>query len=103
MTAKIDTNLDLVRRGSPVDWFNMLIIRFVLSLFLFLFFFCLLSGGSRLNCRLFISQQILLGSVRPARAEHTPRVDMDLALPVRVDLFRFEDATPLASIVSRSV
>ena len=32
-TVAIDRNLVLVRRASPVDWFNVLIIRFVLSLF----------------------------------------------------------------------
>ena len=37
--------LVLVRRGSLVDWLNMLIIRFILSLFCF----CFLSGGSRLT------------------------------------------------------
>src|SRR5213080_1897924 len=35
--ARIDRNFVLVRRAGLVDWFNMLIIRFVLSLFVFLF------------------------------------------------------------------
>jgi len=35
--ARIDKNVVLVRRGRLVDSFNMLIIRFVLSLFVFLF------------------------------------------------------------------
>src|SRR2546425_8173047 len=35
--ARIDRNFVFVRRGRPVDWFNMLVIRFVLSLFVFLF------------------------------------------------------------------
>src|SRR5205814_9292435 len=35
--ARIDRNVVLVRRGSLVGWFNMLVIRFVLSLF---FAFC---------------------------------------------------------------
>src|SRR5947208_1421977 len=33
--ARIDKNVVLVRRGRPVDWFNMLVIRFVLSFFVF--------------------------------------------------------------------
>src|SRR6266496_6867470 len=33
--ARIDKNVVLVRRGRLVDWFNMLVIRFVLSLFCF--------------------------------------------------------------------
>src|SRR2546428_8477421 len=47
--ARIDKNVVLVRRGRLVDWFNMLVIRFVLSLFVFVF----LSGGSRLTGSLF--------------------------------------------------
>src|SRR5438093_12944148 len=35
--ARIDRNVVLVRRGGLVDWFNMLVIPFVLSLFVFLF------------------------------------------------------------------
>src|SRR6185503_12883885 len=33
--VRIDRNFVFVRRGRSVDWFNMLVIRFVLSLFLF--------------------------------------------------------------------
>src|SRR5437899_12296967 len=47
--ARIDKNVVLVRRGSLVGWFNMLAIRFVLSMFVFV----LLSGGSRLTGSLF--------------------------------------------------
>src|SRR6266568_3182503 len=35
--ARIDRNVVLVRRGRLVDWFNMSVIRFVLSLFVFVF------------------------------------------------------------------
>src|SRR5216117_2316021 len=35
--ARIDRNVVLVRRAGLVDWFNMLVIRFVLSLFAFVF------------------------------------------------------------------
>src|SRR5664279_3695557 len=35
--ASIDRTLILVRRGGPVDWFNILVIRFVLSLFVYSF------------------------------------------------------------------
>src|SRR5437870_1244728 len=35
--ARIDRNVVLVRRGCPVNWFKMLVIRFVLSLFVFVF------------------------------------------------------------------
>src|SRR5437016_2912424 len=35
--ARIDRNVVLVRRGGLVDWFNMLVIRFVLSQFVFVF------------------------------------------------------------------
>src|SRR6266853_6929618 len=45
--ARIDKNVVLVRRGCPVDWFNMLVIRLVLSLFV------LLSVGSRQTGSLF--------------------------------------------------
>src|SRR5439155_19243546 len=48
--ARIEKNVVLVRRGSLVDWFNLLVIRFVLSLFLP---FVFLSGGSRLTGSLF--------------------------------------------------
>src|SRR6266487_4046034 len=37
MMARIDKNVVFVRRGRLVDWFNMLVIRFVLSLFVYLF------------------------------------------------------------------
>src|SRR5438128_2330777 len=35
--ARIEKNVVLVRRGRLVDWFNMSVIRFVLSLFVFVF------------------------------------------------------------------
>src|SRR5205809_5224049 len=35
--ARIDRNVVLVRRAGLVDWFNMLVIRFVRSLFAFVF------------------------------------------------------------------
>src|SRR5438874_5652754 len=35
--ARIDRNVVLVRRGRLVGWFNRLVIRFVLSLFAFVF------------------------------------------------------------------
>ena len=35
--ARIDKNVVFVRRGRLVDWFNMLVIRFVLSLFVFVY------------------------------------------------------------------
>src|SRR2546427_9432497 len=47
--ARIDRNVVLVRRGGLVDWFNMLVIRFVLSLFL-LFVFCQAVCARRVNC-----------------------------------------------------
>src|SRR5437667_1356418 len=46
--ARIDKNVVLVRRGRPVDWFNMLVIRFVLS-----FFFLFVVRHSRLTGSLF--------------------------------------------------
>src|SRR6266446_2501236 len=35
--ARIDRNFVFVGRGRPVDWFNMLVIRFVLSVLAFVF------------------------------------------------------------------
>jgi hypothetical protein len=74
---------------------------FFLSLFLFLF----LSAFRRFAPELpAVHQSANYFSVPSGRrGQSTPLgVDMDLALPLRVDLFRFEEATPLASIVSQS-